>query len=82
MVLSISTLQLFHSALFHLMLNSHLNKTLSCIAVTPSLPERLSALQSLECHRERRRMTTKEIPIQCKTELCNDIQALPEQASF
>lgn len=27
MVLSICTLQLFHSALFHLMLNNHLNKT-------------------------------------------------------
>lgn len=69
MVLSISTFQLFHGALFHLMLNRRLNKTLSCIAVTPSLPKCLSALQSLECHREWKHTTAKEIPIKYKTEL-------------
>lgn len=82
MVLSTSALQLLSSVLFHLKLNSHLNKTLSCITVTPSLPEYLSALQSLECPGEWRHVTIKEMPIQCKTELCNGIQAISEQATF
>lgn len=50
MVLSICTLQLFHSALFHLMLNNHLNKTVwhSSNSVITSLYNCLAIFRVME----------------------------------